>query len=515
MIEVKREKLNINKLVAEKKETIFVEGDMIVPDSKPDVLNTICASGVVSLYKKEVLEEKFKIEGSINTYIMYVPEDGDEKVRGITTNLDFSETINIANAKEGMEGIVCINIKNIEAKVINGRKVGIKATLEICIKVYSNENIEIINETQDTRDIQVLKEELIINSLVGIGHTKIYAKENIIIDNSDDFAEILKIQMGIINKDIKISYNKVLTKAELSVNILYLTEDNRINNCNYNIPIVGFVDIQNVADGNICDVNYEIKNIIIKPNSQEEHSIYVEAEIGVVCFTYEEKNINLIQDMYSLTNDINFEKISINSMTEKQNKCNNCQIREIISIPETDGLELCDVDIDSYITNENKIKSKILNEGEMNLRFILKDSKSNIRTETAKIPFQYTIENLQNGDTINTNTELEVRNKDFIIQDGGKISCNIDLCANTDMYRTVSINMINSIEETERFSDQDYSVMLYIVKKGDTMWNIAKIYGSMVDDIARINGIENPDKIMPGQKIYIPKYSRVLEMNYE
>ena len=55
------------------KEVIFVEGDMIVPDSKPDILNTICTSGVVCIYKKEVLEEKVRIDGNINTYIIIVP----------------------------------------------------------------------------------------------------------------------------------------------------------------------------------------------------------------------------------------------------------------------------------------------------------------------------------------------------------------------------------------------------------------------------------------------------------
>ena len=57
MIEAQRENLSINKLIAEKKEIIFAEGDMIVPDSKPDILNTICTSGVVSIYKKEAQED--------------------------------------------------------------------------------------------------------------------------------------------------------------------------------------------------------------------------------------------------------------------------------------------------------------------------------------------------------------------------------------------------------------------------------------------------------------------------
>ena len=88
-----KEKICVNKIVATKKEVIFVEGDMIVPDSKPDILNTICTSGVVCIYKKEILEGRVKLEGSINTYIMYMADDSDDKVRGLATNLDFMESM--------------------------------------------------------------------------------------------------------------------------------------------------------------------------------------------------------------------------------------------------------------------------------------------------------------------------------------------------------------------------------------------------------------------------------------
>lgn len=58
MIEAQRENLNINKLIAERKEIILAEGDMIVPDSKPDILNTIGTSGIVSIYKKRCKVKK-------------------------------------------------------------------------------------------------------------------------------------------------------------------------------------------------------------------------------------------------------------------------------------------------------------------------------------------------------------------------------------------------------------------------------------------------------------------------
>lgn len=427
---------------------------MIVPDSKPDILNTISTSGVVSIYKKEIQSEKVRLDGTVNAYIMYMPDGADDTVRGLNTSVDFSENLNIPNCQEGMEAISNIKIKSIEAKVINGRKIGIKATLEVNLKIYSNEEVEIINEIQNEEDVQILKEDLKLNSLVGTGTTKIYAKDNIQIDSMDNLAEILQAQVCLVDKDIKISYNKVLTKAEAEIKIMYLTEDNRINVVTYKIPVVGFIDIADVSEENICDVNYEIKNIIIKPNSQDEHSIYVEIEIEVTCCAYEEKQINLIQDMYSPTQNLTFEKKQITTMTSKQNVTNVKQIREKINLNDIQGLNLLDVETVPTIINENKINTKIMYEAELNMKFIFENSQKQINIKDAKIPFEYTIENLQNGEMLNTNCDMGIKSQDFIIQDGGDINCNIDVQADTSMYRTANLNMIDSIQEDGEREEQ-------------------------------------------------------------
>ena len=83
------------------------------------------------------------------------------------------------------------------------------------------------------------------------------------------------------------------------------------------------------------------------------------------------------------------------------------------------------------------------------------------------------------------------------------------------MYRTANINTIDNIQENGDREEQDYSIVIYVVKKGDTLWNIAKQFGSTVESIAKVNDIENANQIMPGQKLFIPRFERVLEANYE
>ena len=506
MLNIAKENLCINKIVAQKKEMIMVEGDMIVPDSKPDILNTISTSGVVCIYKKELQEEKMRIDGNINTYIMYLPDQSEEGVRGLNTNLDFSEVINIPNCNSEMQSSIKTKIKTIECKVINGRKLGIKATLEIDITISQKEEMEIINDITENSDIQMLKDTVNINSLIGTGETKLFAKDTIQIDSIDLLAEILKLNISITDRDIKISYNKILTKSEVEVKIMYLTEDNRINEITYKIPTVGFVDIPNISEENMCDVNYEIKNIIVKPNNQEEHSIYVEIEMDVTCNAYEEKQINLIKDMYSPSQNLNVQKQQILTMCDKQRRQDTKNINENVNLGEIRGLNLVDVETTIEFSKENKINSKILYEGKAKLKFIFTNSTMQIITKETTIPFDYVVDNLINGEELNTNNEIEIKSQDFIIKDNEEINCNLNLDIKTDMYRNANMNLLSEISEDGEREEQDYSLIIYIVKKGDSLWNIAKKFGSTVDDIARANGIEDTNLIMPGEKLYIPKY---------
>ena len=73
-------------------------------------------------------------------------------------------------------------------------------------------------------------------------------------------AEILQANCYVLNKEFKTSYNKILVKAESVVKIMYLTEENTINNVEANIPVMGFIDIPNVSEDNMCNIQYNLKN---------------------------------------------------------------------------------------------------------------------------------------------------------------------------------------------------------------------------------------------------------------
>ena len=504
-INATKETLNINKIICEKKEMLVVQGDMIVPDAKPDILNTVNTSGNMCIYKKEVLDGKVKIDGNILAYIMYLADGENDNIRGLNTNLDFSETINVPELVSGMNVDLNTSIKFIECKVLNGRKISLKVTVEINIKAYSRETVDIITDIDD-KNIQVLNKQMKVNSLLNSGFTKAFVKENISIPSEDNLVEILNAQICLVDKDIKISYNKILAKSEVEIKIVYLTEDGRICSSQNRLPLVGFIDIPNIKEENICETSYMIKNIIIKSNTVEEHSVYLELETEISCMVYEEKEIKIIQDMFCPGENMTFNKTMVNTITNKQCKKNICNINEKINFQEIENGTIVDVEVIPIINKENKLNEKIIYEGELELNIVYTDrSTVGVNSKKINIPFEKTIEGLENIEKSKIDTILTVNAQNFAKQDT-TINSNIDLNFETNMYKNEAIPVISDITVQEEESGEDYSVIIYVVKNGDTLWKIAKRFGSTVDDIVRVNGIERPDKINIGEKIYIPRY---------
>ena len=116
-INITKEALSVNRVICEKKEMINIQGDMIVPDSKPDILNTVNTSGNVCIYKKEIMEGKIRIDGNILTYIMYLADGENDNIRGLNTGIDFSETINVPEITASMSADINTTIKSIECKL--------------------------------------------------------------------------------------------------------------------------------------------------------------------------------------------------------------------------------------------------------------------------------------------------------------------------------------------------------------------------------------------------------------
>lgn len=479
----------INKKIGNTVRTIEVSGDIIVPDIKPDILNIINTNGIPYIYKEDISNSRIRLDGNIDTYIVYLSDTGE--TRSIQTTLSFSESIEEKNLSENSFVKVNVTLEKIESKVLNERKFSVKAILKIRCEIYEKSEIEINNTFDNLENFEMLKETLDIKSVIGTNKVKTSVKEDITVDSSYSVAEILKVDLSVSNLENKISYNKVLAKADSNVKIIFLSEDGRIGTQEAHLPIMSFIDIDKITDSNSCEVNYMIRNIIFKPN---KNLITCQLEFEVFAIASETKTIDVVQDMYGLKNNIEFSKKEIE--VELSGKANNNVLNLNERIQVEDILNVLDVNLNPRIVNKSQVGNSFNIECEMGLDiFYEADNRNGLNVKQSSFPFVVKSQ-------VPEDIEFIVSNKQFTVSNEN-VNCDIEILVKEKNSLLKNIYVIENVSCKEVEEESDYKMFMYFVKPGDSVWDIAKRFKVSMGDIISLNNLENPEKIQVGDRLYI------------
>ena len=485
--------ININQKISSNTKIIEVQGDIIVPDIKPDIVSIVNTNAIPYIYKEEVLSGRIRIEGNVDTYIVYLADNGEN--RSIGTTLTFIDNIEDIKIKEGNFAKQNITLENIEAKVLNERKIMIKAILKVKSDVFERKEISLNNDYNDINDVQKLTENLNIKSLVGANTVRTSIKEDITTDDYN-ISEIIKVSINIKNSENKISINKVLAKAEAEIKVIFLADDGRIGTVSGNIPVMSFIDIDKISDKNICNIDYLVRNMLFKVSSVNKHTINCQIEFEVSCEAYEIKNIEVIQDMYGINTNINFTKKDVLVQTNGEDISEKININENVIVE--DILNIYDVMMSAKVININKIGSSYNYECELNICFYYEaDSKTGLNIKNVTLPFNFKLNN-DLGDI-----DFEFKRSDFKIN-GENVDCDIEIVAIQKNNNTKNISILENVEISEIDDNDDgYKMFVYFVKQNDTVWSIGKMFRVPVQDILSQNEIENENSISAGDRLYI------------
>ena len=99
-----------------------IEDDVIVPDSKPDVGRILVADADILIGNAEADRDKATVSGIIRYKIIYMPEDRENDIRSIVSDVPFSCDISVPGAEAGMGCTADCRVEHIECAIANNRK---------------------------------------------------------------------------------------------------------------------------------------------------------------------------------------------------------------------------------------------------------------------------------------------------------------------------------------------------------------------------------------------------------
>lgn len=517
-VELLRQDYKVNQVIGEDTAQMVVENDIIVPDIKPDVANILLLDGDVLVDEARIAQDELLVNGVIRYKILYTADDEERAIKSINTSGSFSFGLDIPNSRQGMDSKVKCEIEHMDYEILNGRKINIKAILKVSGKVLNEREVSVAYGVSGIDDIQVLKRRFSLNSYLGKAvHTVALGETLDIPAGKPSISEILRNDVKITGKDYKIVDNKIVTKGEVNISTLYIGDDEgrSIQFLEHAIPFVQSLDLDDITQDAVCDMDFSVGDVqfeAVEDNDGEFRLMRADVNLNIVVEGYSKSDIEVLDDSYSPSVRLNLEKEVFRVEEFIADGRSQISIKEtmVLGDDKQDISEIFNVICTPALLEYSVADDKVILEGLVNAKILyLGDSSEQpVVSYEQELPFKHTIEVRGADEGMGCDIDLYVEQCSYSMLSSREIEMRLGVGVVSRVIRLASLPLIDKIVEADpddKRSAEQPSVLIYFSQPGDTLWDIAKRYYTTMEDIRRINDIEDSDLIKPGRQVIIPK----------
>lgn len=508
LVNMHTKKLNLNKCSINECISDWIEQDIIVPDSKPDAVKIVNVTVTPYVNDFEIMDGKIKVIGKINYFIIYRVDDERFNTRGLFVSYPYSEILNVDGITSSMNASIDCKCKNVIYSLPNERKIAVKSEIVFNIRVKDCVQVSLIQNFDEESNIEC---KMCNKSFSNIMQTKsniIASKEDIMLPKeAEDFFEILDLETNIVNTEYKESYNKIMVKGDIDIKVIYLSDsqNENIKTVKLTIPFSAMIELENINDRSKFDIKYKMRDFSIKLNEDitSTKTMSAQYQIDVDVVMYEDDDLEYVEDFYSQTKDLDYDSQAIEAVSRNIVYTKNIDVKESLSNILPQNTTILNYSLDTSNINTSLKNGVVELDGNAKVYLLLQDL-SNMELENKVIDIlineKFDLENVPE----NAKGDIDIiGQKVSITQSGTDLQINISIDIAINVENTITLNLIEKIEDKIlNLLDMD-SINIYIVKPGDSLWKIAKKYKTSIEKIVKTNDITNPDEIEVGQKLLV------------
>lgn len=486
----------------------LIDTELYINQTKPEIEKILWTDGKVEILSTKIMQDKILINGLVKFKVVYKSKEEGLNIYPVETNRDFKEEIYIDGITESMSANIKANLEYIEYELMDEKKVGLKALVNLWCKVEEMDSIEIIKEVTEKPDLQLLKEKIKYNDVLNRGESYALIKEAIELEeDKPPIDEILKVDLHPYEKEVNISYDRIIISGILQCSVIYFGGE-KINSIKQDIPFTHFIDVENAEYDSKCQMDMELISgeYEIRENLEGQSKILeLETKIKFNSKLYNQREKEIIVDAYSTKERINLETQEISIMENVKDVFSREEVSKDIEDKEFKNIYA--IEGIPKVVESQYVEDKVVIDGVLMLNiYYQSEVDDDIATLKEEVPFKFylTAENLGKDLTIDAYSTIE--NINYSLKNN-LLTIDASLKNHVLINRMRKFKIISNIEETNEIIDKKSrpSVIVYIVQKDDKLWDIAKRYNTTVEDIVQSNNILSPSNLMPGEKIIIEK----------
>ncbi|MBQ9510295.1 MAG: DUF3794 domain-containing protein [Clostridia bacterium] len=515
--------------IFEETTTKEITAEYNLPDYLPDVTRILCTDAKLCRAGKYINGSVLEFDGEIYFSVIYSTADGVIKCAKFSSEYDGSISVGEysgdcdINAESVIESVGC--------RLQNPRKLTARAKVKVsvdavCAKCTSPAVTGKLTPDEE-QNVQSRTDVLDVCFRVSATDADVKLEENIEIPkNLPQADEIICVLLEPCLTDIRASDGNISYKGNILAKILYSAlQETPSSQPEYRcftkkLPFSGDLSAAGINErcyctGNCCVTSSES---LLSPDADGEmRTIELDAVYSVYLDAFCNASSEVTTDMYSTDYESSTEEENVTYETALTSRTFNCTQSVCAEINDDDATEVVCCRATADITNAAKSNGKLVFEGNLTVSAVLYDGNELYSGKTFTSPFRAECDAGFVPDGFDYTANAAVMDSTCRI-DRGNVCADVEIGINYVIFAksTASVTSKLSVEKDKpRNVSSVSSITLYYPSKTDTMWDIAKKYGTTRAEIAALNGIngEIPSgdvMIIPKRKAKKPIYTKII-----
>ncbi len=464
-------------------------------------------------------EVRFKI----NYKILYVPESAQSDgvhadIKAFTAVSEHTYTVKCDDLNENTFARAVCLAEGTEADFINSRKISIRTRVRANVFAVNTEDEGICTDISGSDDIQSQKKSMTVSVTEGTVEDTVIIDEDIELSGGKAaFKELLRTDAVL--SDVSCSFaDGFHIKGTLETCSFYVADDSSqsMQIIENEIPFTHTAEIEACSDDAVWRTGFCLNYCraeICADSDGENRILHIEAGISVSGEAYAPRTFEFLDDAYSLSQKFTLEKGSARGMLIADDINGQFVLRDTAVRPdELPGISqivnvtafLGDTEVrvsDGHVSASGNIVCNVL--------YISDKTDTPAASFTANIPFTQNFESRQARDGMTAYADFEIHRAGFNVLSPSEAELRISVSAKITVIDSCELRVVNDITQPDdpfiQGTGDMPAILLYVVQSGDSLWKIAKRYNAPLELLKSVNQLKNPDVIMPGQKLLIPR----------
>ncbi len=509
-----KDNIILDKLLNKERNQIKLEGDIIVPDVKPDIQKLLETTYKAEITDTKITEGKVIYRGILDVKVLYIASD--KQIYSMAHTLNIDDYFDLDHINENCKVSVDCTVTNIDFRIVNDRKINYKAITNVELSGVEKREVNIVKDLVDNQKASVLKEDITTASNYYINEEISVHDEIKIKSTSSNISEILQVNITFSDKEVKLQNGKVHLYGDLLTTVLYKSDDETLlieqveNETHFSGTLDKTFDEDSIVDYSFKIVDY--KGRVQLDDDNEERIIAVDAQILCNLRVVTNTKTNILRDAHIINNKLDILDVEYPVMQVICKNKNQCNIKETLKLPDTHTpvLQVFTTKTRAILDEVEVLDDKTIVSGaiDVDVIYITNDDSYPIQSHSWVIPYEQTIETKQSIESMIADVDVSIEQSSISMLSDTELDLKVVAVFNTEIVNQTTQRIVDDViyqELTAEEISKIPSVVIHIVEKGDTLWSIAKEYNTTLDDILEVNNLENPNNINVGDRLTILK----------